>query len=68
MYNLLQKLFAEFLGTFAVVFFGAGAICADFQLRCSGGLGMPVGIALANGSWCSRSWCIGAEPHFGRAF
>jgi MIP family channel proteins len=48
MYNLLQKLFAEFLGTFAVVFFGAGAICADFQLRSSGGLGM-VGIALANG-------------------
>ena len=48
MYNLLQKLFAEFLGTFAVVFFGAGAVCADFQLRSSGGLGM-VGIALANG-------------------
>jgi MIP family channel proteins len=48
MYNLLQKLFAEFLGTFALVFFGAGAVCADFQLRSSGGLGM-LGIALANG-------------------
>lgn len=48
MYNLLQKLFAEFLGTFAVVFFGAGAVCADFQLRGSGGLGM-LGVALANG-------------------
>lgn len=48
MYNLLQKLFAEFLGTFALVFFGAGAICVDFQLRASGGLGL-LGIALANG-------------------
>lgn len=48
MYNLLQKLFAEFLGTFAVVFFGAGAVCADFQLRGSGELGM-LGVALANG-------------------
>jgi MIP family channel proteins len=48
MYNLTQKLFAEFLGTFALVFFGAGAICVDFQLRSSGGIGM-LGIALANG-------------------
>jgi MIP family channel proteins len=48
MYNLLQKLFAEFLGTFALVFFGAGAICVDFQLRSSGGLGL-LGIALASG-------------------
>jgi MIP family channel proteins len=48
MYNLTQKLFAEFLGTFALVFFGAGAVCVDFQLRSSGGLGM-LGIALASG-------------------
>jgi MIP family channel proteins len=48
MYNLTQKLFAEFLGTFALVFFGAGAICVDFQLRASGGLGL-LGMALANG-------------------
>jgi MIP family channel proteins len=48
MYNLLQKLFAEFLGTFALIFFGAGAICVDFQLRSSGGLGL-LGIALASG-------------------
>jgi MIP family channel proteins len=48
MYNLTQKLFAEFLGTFALVFFGAGAVCVDFQLRSSGGIGL-VGIALANG-------------------
>jgi MIP family channel proteins len=48
MYNLTQKLFAEFLGTFALVFFGAGAVCVDFQLRSSGGLGL-LGIALASG-------------------
>jgi MIP family channel proteins len=48
MYNLLQKLFAEFLGTFALVFFGAGAVCIDFQLRSSGGLGL-LGVALASG-------------------
>jgi MIP family channel proteins len=48
MYNLTQKLFAEFLGTFALVFFGAGAVCVDFQLRSSGGLGL-LGIALAGG-------------------
>lgn len=48
MYNLTQKLIAEFLGTFAVVFFGAGAVCVDFHLRNSGGLGL-LGIALASG-------------------
>jgi MIP family channel proteins len=48
MYNLSQKLIAEFLGTFALVFFGAGAVCIDFHLRNSGGLGL-LGIALASG-------------------
>ena len=48
MYNLSQKLIAEFLGTFALVFFGAGAVCIDFHLRSSGGLGL-LGIALASG-------------------
>jgi len=48
MYNLTQKLTAEFLGTFALVFFGEGAICIDFHLRASGGLGW-LGIALAHG-------------------
>lgn len=48
MYNLTQKLAAEVLGTFAVVFFGAGAVCVDFYLRGSGGLGLPA-IALAHG-------------------
>jgi MIP family channel proteins len=48
MYNLAQKLVAEFIGTFALIFFGAGAICVDFHLRSTGGLGL-LAIALAHG-------------------
>jgi MIP family channel proteins len=50
MYNKPQKLVAEFVGTFALVFFGVGSICADQFLRSSGqaGLGL-LGIALAFG-------------------
>src|SRR6202166_439909 len=48
MYTTFQKLFAEFLGTFAVVFFGVGAVCADRYLQSSGGIGL-LGIALASG-------------------
>jgi MIP family channel proteins len=50
MYNLSQKLTAEFLGAFALVFFGAGAVCVDFQLRSNstGGIGL-LAIALAQG-------------------
>src|SRR5271166_3927404 len=50
MYNLSQKLTAEFLGTFALIFFGAGAVCVDFQLRSNstGGIGL-LAIALAPG-------------------
>jgi MIP family channel proteins len=50
MYNLSQKLTAEFLGTFALVFFGAGAVCVDFQLRgnSTGGIGL-LAMALAPG-------------------
>ena len=48
MYNLTQKLIAEFIGTFALIFFGAGAVCVDFHLRSSGGLGI-LAIALAHG-------------------
>jgi len=52
MYSLPQKLAAEFVGTFAVVFVSAGAICADQFLRTLGGTGAglgPLGIALAYG-------------------
>jgi MIP family channel proteins len=48
MYNVPQKLAAEFLGTFALIFFGAGAVCADQFLHGTGGLGL-LGIALAHG-------------------
>src|SRR6202158_5367991 len=48
MYSTLQKLIAEFLGTFALIFFGAGAICTDQYLHGAGGLGL-LGIALAHG-------------------
>ena len=48
MYNLGQKLTAEFIGTFALVFFGAGAICVDRYMQSSGGIGL-LAIALAHG-------------------
>jgi len=50
MYNLTQKLIAEFIGTFALIFFGAGAVCVDMQLRtnATGGIGL-LAIALAHG-------------------
>lgn len=48
MYNTPQKLSAEFLGTFALVFFGAGSICAEQMLHGTGGGGL-LGIALAHG-------------------
>lgn len=50
MYSKPQKLFAEFVGTFALIFFGAGAICADQFLRATNQdtLGL-LGIAVAHG-------------------
>src|SRR5882762_9913213 len=45
MYTNFQKFAAEFLGTFALVFFGAGSICADRYLQSSGGVGL-LGIAI----------------------
>jgi len=52
MYSKPQKLVAEFVGTFALIFFGAGSICADQYLRTTSngqiGLGL-LGIALAFG-------------------
>ena len=52
MYSKPQKLVAEFVGTFALIFFGVGSICADQFLHTSSngqvGLGL-LGIALAYG-------------------
>ena len=50
MYSLPQKLFAEFLGTFALIFFSVGAICADQYLRSAGQPAFGVlGVAIASG-------------------
>jgi MIP family channel proteins len=48
MYSTTQKLIAEFIGTFALIFFGAGAICTDQYLHATGGVGL-LGVALAHG-------------------
>jgi MIP family channel proteins len=48
MYNKGQKLVAEFIGTFALIFFGAGSICTDQYLHTTGGIGL-LAIALAHG-------------------
>jgi MIP family channel proteins len=59
MYNTSQKLVAEFLGAFALVFFGAGAICTERFLQSSGtGLlatALASGIAIAVLSLAFRS-------------
>ncbi|MDR4509075.1 MAG: aquaporin [Candidatus Brocadiaceae bacterium] len=45
-----KKYIAEFVGTFALVFIAAGAVCADFYLRRVGGQGLGLlGIAIAYG-------------------
>ena len=52
MYSRPQKLVAEFIGTFALIFFGVGSICADQFIHTStngqSNLGL-LGIALAHG-------------------
>jgi MIP family channel proteins len=50
MYNLPQKLIAEFVGTFAFIFISAGTICADQCLAASGQSGVGLlGIAVGSG-------------------
>jgi MIP family channel proteins len=50
MYRLPQKLFAELVGTFAIVLISAGTICADQYLAAIGKAGFgTLGIALAYG-------------------
>lgn len=50
MYNTTQKMVAEFIGTFTLIFIGVGSLCADFYLRNGGqgGVGL-LGIAVAHG-------------------
>jgi MIP family channel proteins len=50
LYGFFRKIAAEFLGTFAIVFIGAGAICADRYLQSQGQTAFGlVGVALAYG-------------------
>jgi MIP family channel proteins len=50
LHSLPQKLFAEFIGTFTLIFIGAGSICADQYLRAAGQAGVGIlGIAAAHG-------------------
>jgi MIP family channel proteins len=50
LYNLPQKLAAEFVGTFALILAASGSISADQYLRSSGGTGFGIlGIAVAQG-------------------
>ncbi|MDE2217758.1 MAG: MIP family channel protein [Planctomycetota bacterium] len=45
-----KKYVAEFLGTFALVFIAAGAVCVDYYLKRNGGQGLgTLGIAIAFG-------------------
>jgi MIP family channel proteins len=48
MYNTPQKLTAEFIGTFALIFFGVGAVCAYQFVHGTSDVGL-LGIALAHG-------------------
>jgi len=48
MYNTAQELVAEFIGTFALIFFGAGSICAYQYVHANGDFSL-LGVALANG-------------------
>src|SRR5580704_18874407 len=51
LYGLFQKLAAEFIGTFALVFVGVGAVCADQNLRSQSQTGWGLlGIAIAYGA------------------
>jgi MIP family channel proteins len=48
MYSITQKLVAEFIGSFALIFFGAGSICAYQYMHSNSDLSL-LGVALAHG-------------------
>lgn len=56
MYSFAQKLTAEFLGSFALIFFGAGAVCVDWYPHSSNALGL-LGIALVYGLTMAITVC-----------
>jgi MIP family channel proteins len=62
LYNLPQKLLAEFIGTFTVIFFTIGAVCADQYQRAASQIPIgTLGIALAYG--LSYAIMVGAVSH-----
>ncbi len=65
MYNLSQKLLAEFIGTFTLVFIGEGSVCADQYLHASGASGIGLlAIAAAHGLAHRQSLISRSRPHF----
>ena len=56
MYNLPQKLLAEFVGTFALIFIGAGAICADQYLHASSTVVISLLAIAPRTAWPQPSW------------
>jgi MIP family channel proteins len=62
LYSLSQKLLAEFIGTFTLIFLAIGAICADQYLRAASQTPIgTLGIALAYG--LSYAIMVGAVSH-----
>ena len=62
MYSLSQKLLAEFVGTFTVVFMAAGSLCAEQYVRAAGQtLTVSLGYALAYGM--ATAVMVGAVGH-----
>ncbi|MGH9560594.1 MAG: aquaporin, partial [Terracidiphilus sp.] len=62
MFSLPQKLLAEFIGTFTIVFVAAGSICADQYFRAAGQASFgPLGYAFAYG--LATAVMVGALGH-----
>ena len=65
-YNLPQKLLAEFVGTFTLIFIGAGSICVDQYLHASGAGGSGL-LAIAAAHGLALAIMVSASrPHFRR--
>ena len=62
MYNLSQKLLAEFIGTFTLVFIGEGSMCADQYLHASGASGSGL-LAIAAAYGLALAILISAVGH-----
>ena len=68
MYNLPQKLVAEFVGTFTLIFIGAGSICADQYLHAAGQNGVGHTRHRRSARACHRHYGHRPGPYFRRPF